>query len=664
MAALLRLLLLGRVAAAFEPSHAPKTRLGFEPCLAKACAEVVSLPGYDGELPTRQYSGYVAVNGSRRFLHYYYVEAMHSPATAPLIAWTNGGPGCSSMAGMLTEMGWPHVTTHDSFKLERNPMTWSLFANMLYVEHPAWIGDIGVGFSYALDDYVPDDDSDGRDNAEFMRGFLTIFPELQGRETYLVGESYAGIYVPTWASYVLDANDAGLVPAVNLRGIAVGNGCAGLESPSCGTPPSKTFDESTWGGYVDFFEGRSFISPTRAAEIRSECNALYATSLIGAGLDGQCDGAFREGADSPFYACCVMVDDAINGNATGDLYIYDVQAKCPRYPNDDAISGPSLRFKAPVAEAMRKHADGLAVCASLGGLEPPVSWLRQPAVMAAMHVNPAIEWSECANIPYNSTAVNLPRDVYPKLLARIKVLVFSGDADGCVPTFGSARWTKELAESLGLAPTASWAPWAVDRQVAGYVTTWANPDGHAYSFATIKDAGHMVPQFQPKRALALLARFVFDVKIDSPSIPQVVLASSPPPHLSAHAGVGVTLAVEAKSSDESKAGGMFTYEWLLNGSPVENAVEATLTVDASHAGDYVCVVTSILGASKTTPSTKVSTLSRGKSPGHLVGYDTALALAVCLTFFGTILAASVALWFYTKKGRSRTATIDSYSLMT
>ena len=52
-------------------------------------------------------SGYVDIETSagpgRTF--YLYYEASENPDTAPLVWWTNGGPGCSSMGGAFTENG-------------------------------------------------------------------------------------------------------------------------------------------------------------------------------------------------------------------------------------------------------------------------------------------------------------------------------------------------------------------------------------------------------------------------------------------------------------------------------------------------------------------------------------------------------------------------------
>ena len=65
---------------------------------------------------------------------------------------------------------------------------------------------------------------------------------------------------------------------------------------------------------------------------------------------------------------------------------------------------------------------------------------------------------------------------------------------------------------------APWAPWRVRspvdgrHQVAGYAVEWAVGDEEGgtgrLTYATVKGAGHMVPQNKPAEALELFRRFL------------------------------------------------------------------------------------------------------------------------------------------------------------
>ena len=113
---------------------------------------VTSLPGLSPNPPFAHYSGYLPV-GSKQ-MHYWFAESQGSPTTDPLVLWLNGGPGCSSMEGMLYENG-PFQILEDGKTVQLNNYSWNKLANMLYLESPA-----GVGFSWSSNqaDYNNDDD--------------------------------------------------------------------------------------------------------------------------------------------------------------------------------------------------------------------------------------------------------------------------------------------------------------------------------------------------------------------------------------------------------------------------------------------------------------------------------------------------------------------------
>ncbi|XP_018653441.1 family S10 non-peptidase homologue (S10 family) [Schistosoma mansoni] len=176
----------------------------FCPCLGsknrpRDSDEILYLPGAWPQLNFKQYSGYLRGSSDKIHIHYWLVEATSSPESAPLIVWLNGGPGCSSLEGLLTENG-PYLL-QEGPRLVENPYSWNKVANVLYLEAPA-----GVGFSYSSDSsQLWDDDRTASDNYHALLHFLEKFPEYEGRRLFVTGESYAGVYVPTLSLLLLNS---------------------------------------------------------------------------------------------------------------------------------------------------------------------------------------------------------------------------------------------------------------------------------------------------------------------------------------------------------------------------------------------------------------------------------------------------------------------------
>jgi len=55
-------------------------------------------------MPSHSYSGYLNVTTTKA-LHYIFVESLADPAKDPVVVWFNGGPGCSSLLGFISENG-------------------------------------------------------------------------------------------------------------------------------------------------------------------------------------------------------------------------------------------------------------------------------------------------------------------------------------------------------------------------------------------------------------------------------------------------------------------------------------------------------------------------------------------------------------------------------
>lgn len=166
---------------------------------------VASLPGY-GEPPSPQFSGYLDAGAAEpgTKLHYWFAAAETADwAKRPVVLWLNGGPGSSSLLGMLQEQG-PLIIDRNG-KLMRNPYAWTTLVNLVALESPA-----GVGFSYcaamkAGGSCSNTDVSTARAAHAGLQDFFSAkkFPELAANDFYITGESYAGVYCPTLAAEIV-----------------------------------------------------------------------------------------------------------------------------------------------------------------------------------------------------------------------------------------------------------------------------------------------------------------------------------------------------------------------------------------------------------------------------------------------------------------------------
>jgi len=427
---------------------------------------ITSLPGIDFDINYLQYSGYL--NGTTgNHLHYWFVESQGEPHTDPLVLWLNGGPGCSSLDGLLNENGPIHM--HLNGTLYSNPYSWNQLANVLYLESPA-----GVGFSYSdRRDYDTNDDQVGHNNYLALQDFLARFPEFEGRDLYLTGESYAGVYVPTLAVRVLN----GTLP-VNFQGFAIGN------------PLLSSADNDNSLMFYARYHG--LIGQTLWAELVTNC------------CHGNESAAACNFASPRSFACITSVLSAEEQIELSGLNVYNILSPCT---SSDVITPMTLARRHLLTDVTRAASHTRSRRAV--GMDPECTdssaireWINSAEVRKSLHIpDQAPRWSLCServSISYDKQ-YNSMRAQFTELLPSVRALIYNGDLDIACNFLGD-QW---FVESLGREVVKSYSYWTINGTVAGYSKSWDQ-----LTFTTIRGSGHMVPQDKPLVALEMFRRFL------------------------------------------------------------------------------------------------------------------------------------------------------------
>jgi len=147
------------------------------------------------------YAGTFKVNPFKdHYLFYWFFR--NQDDNKPLILWLNGGPGASSMFGLLYENG-PLRPNNDTGEWKVTPAekSWFTQGSLIYVDNP-----VNTGFSYG-DTYVDNMEEIAAELVNLLHAFFSEYQEFIGREFMITGESYAGKYNPALAKAIVDYNE-------------------------------------------------------------------------------------------------------------------------------------------------------------------------------------------------------------------------------------------------------------------------------------------------------------------------------------------------------------------------------------------------------------------------------------------------------------------------
>jgi carboxypeptidase C (cathepsin A) len=437
--------------------------------------KVHSIPGWNMPLPSAWYSGYLdyELEGEQFHTHYVLIEAEDDEEDIkPLIYWSNGGPGASSLFGLLTEVG-PLLLSDESLKTDEfratgipsplyNPSSWTKLGSILIIDQPA-----PVGFSYCNDDDTTNPDAQNCGDIAWtdelaslnsytaLQTFFAKNPCWKEKELYLTGESYGGIYIPTLARRIV--NDAA-TNDIQLKGFAVGDGCLGVETEICGDLSLSNND--LIGKYywtMLFMAGHHQIPLRHFQEFLAACDHVAKRSDHGYVADAIQD------------AECEKVIAHIQ-KELGGYFVYSLYDECT-YRN--GLTQAPLKTNAESPPYPTGYVCG-------GGLVME-KYLKLDKVKEALHVRSSFFETDNAegDFRYTPTEPDLS-SFYQDINGQLKVLIYNGDTDPAINSFAAQNWTSHL----GFEEIESWRPWTVDgcQRMGGYLQRYEGD----FDFLTIR----------------------------------------------------------------------------------------------------------------------------------------------------------------------------------
>jgi carboxypeptidase C (cathepsin A) len=169
------------------------------------------------------YSGFVPVLADNSSMYYWLTNKLGTDITtdaSPLIMWLDGGPGGSSFNGNLNMVGPLYINA--SLVPVPRAVTWASKYHLLFIDNP-----LGAGYSFVTNesDYSTTETQVAANVYTALLGLNTLHPQwFLNRDLYIFGVSYAGKYIPSVATYILQMNQSPGQVQFPLRGIGIGDG--------------------------------------------------------------------------------------------------------------------------------------------------------------------------------------------------------------------------------------------------------------------------------------------------------------------------------------------------------------------------------------------------------------------------------------------------------
>ncbi|KLO15782.1 peptidase S10 serine carboxypeptidase [Schizopora paradoxa] len=421
------------------------------------------------------YTGYLDVDQGSKHIFFYFFESRRDPYNDDIITWIEGGPGGSTAIGMMMVMGPCKIDVSNSSTNGTlwNPHGWNKEANLLFLDQP-----VGTGFSFSdIGNTVETSEDAAKDIVAFFNVFFETFSKFKGAGLHLAGESYAGHFVPIFASEISDQNMEARNEGreeINLKSMIIGNGITDImtEYPGrfevlCGKGALSAPPKST-----------SECVRMRAALPRCQQRMLHSCRETFDAIDCLAAVKFCE-SQMPFLP---------------DNNPYDISRICT---NMEARLGGLWCYAEP--EAIDAYLNLESTRAILGTTEDTFPFQNYSII----------------SIPVNTLFNNRLDKWFPpvelhvgELLERgVKALIFTGVYDSVCPWPMNRDWVEQLAWSGGHAfRNSAWMTWEVDDKQAGELKS-SGP----LTLASVWGAGHMAAHDKPAEVFFLISRWINNI---------------------------------------------------------------------------------------------------------------------------------------------------------
>ncbi|KAF1923975.1 carboxypeptidase S1-like protein B [Didymella exigua CBS 183.55] len=453
---------------------------------------------------------------------FWFFEARNDPSNAPTTIWLNGGPGSSSMYGLLEENG-PCYANPDSNSTHLSEWSWNNESNMLYLDQPTQ-----VGFSYDTLQNVTRNlltgevtllnatDPVPEQNTTFLTG---TFPSRDPNNTAfgsVNGAVAAWHFTQAWFQEFphLLPNDTRLSLAAQSYGGRYGPAMFRVFEEQ-----NQRIENGTWDGG----EGEQFILHLDTLLMISGCIDRYvqypyypqqAFRDNGYGIEAVNETVYNSMVEA-VPECLQQIQLCRDEAAVSDPENLGINATVNSYC-EDAETFCRTNIVSPYTQYSGLDYYDIST-QSPPPFPPPFheGFLNQPWVQSEMGV--PLNWT--GNSPQASGAYreigDYPRDSWLDDLAflldnGIKVSLVHGDLDFACPWASGDAVAKAInwTGSAGYAAAQYAEIQTNDSYVGGLVRQHGN-----LSYIRTYQAGHAIPSYQPETAYKIFTRALFNLDI-------------------------------------------------------------------------------------------------------------------------------------------------------